>query len=271
MAQGWLPVSTARSSGETPVSLSRHVLRKGEKHHQLQLSIRIAAWRRRGGDRPQGAATAPVRSATALWRRRPAPCILQRNAAEPFFATPATIPMHAAARPPSDEYAPFYGRYIALVPEREVVEVLEEQATSMQAILATVPAARENYRYAPDRWSIREVVGHLADTERIMACRALRIARGDQNPLPGFDENAYVTHAAFDRRTLSSLGEELLAVRRASVALFGSLAPEAWARRGIANDAPVSVRALAYIIAGHELHHRRILAERYLVPERREP
>lgn len=121
-----------------------------------------------------------------------------------------------------------------------------------------------DYRYAPEKWSVKEVLGHVIDTERIMGYRALRIARGDKKPMEGFEQDDYVRVAQFGHRTLAGLVEEFNAVRRATLLLFQNLEPQAWTRRGIANEKEVSVRALAYIIAGHELHHRNILQEQYL-------
>lgn len=167
-------------------------------------------------------------------------------------------------RPEADEYAPFYAGYVARVPEGDVVEVLERQLEGVAGFLGAIPAEREGHRYAPGKWSVREMVGHLADTERIMAYRALRIARGDATPLAGFDENAYVPPAGFDARPLASLVEEWAAVRRATLPLFRHLDAEAWTRRGTANGNAVSVRALARIIAGHTEHHLEILRTRYL-------
>jgi hypothetical protein len=129
--------------------------------------------------------------------------------------------------------------------------------------LAAVPADRAGFRYAPGKWSVREVVMHLSDVERIMAYRALRVARGDATPLPGFDENAYAPLSNAEALTISALAEEWSDVRRASLSMFRHLPAEAWTRRGTASGAPVSVRALAWIIAGHELHHLSVLIERY--------
>jgi hypothetical protein len=171
---------------------------------------------------------------------------------------------HAASRPGSAEYAPFYAGYVVRVPAGDILGCLEAQCDATLALLAAVPEARAGHRYASGKWSIREVVGHLADAERVMAYRALRFARADRAPLPGFDENHYVEQAGFDARTLADLAAELAAVRAATLALFRSLSPEAWLRSGIANDHPISVRALAYVIAGHELHHRYLLESRYL-------
>ena len=168
------------------------------------------------------------------------------------------------ARPQTDEYVPYYGKYISLVPDGDLVGTLRGQIGETLSLLRTIPEGRASHRYAPDKWSIKEVVGHLSDVERVMTYRALRIARGDQTPLAGFDENAYVPAANFEARSLASLAHELAEVRRATVAFFETLDPDAAARRGSANNNEVSARALAYIVAGHERHHVAILKERYL-------
>ncbi len=173
--------------------------------------------------------------------------------------TTATIP-----RPDASEYAPFYGTYVGTVPEGDLLQLLEEQRRATQALLAGIPEPRALHRYAPGKWSIKEVVGHLLDSERVFCYRALRFARGDQTALSGFDENVYVPAGKFDARPLGELAAELDAVRRATIALFGSFDAAALARRGTANGKEVSVRALAYIVAGHERHHVAILRERYL-------
>jgi uncharacterized damage-inducible protein DinB len=167
-------------------------------------------------------------------------------------------------RPGSGEYAPYYAGYISQVPDGDVVELLRAQIRETLDLLGAIPEAAGGHRYAPGKWSVREVVGHMADVELIMTYRALRIARGDRTPLPGFDENAYVPIANFDSRTLESLAREYEAVRRATVAFLETLDAEAAARRGTANNMEISARALAYIIAGHERHHVKILRERYL-------
>ena len=131
-------------------------------------------------------------------------------------------------------------------------------------LLHPLTEAASQYRYAEGKWSIRELLGHLVDTERIFAYRALCLARGERQPLPGFDENAYVENAGFERRTLQSLLAEYLAVREATVLLFGSFDGAALVQTGVSNGNPVSVRALLHITAGHELHHAGILRERYL-------
>jgi hypothetical protein len=168
------------------------------------------------------------------------------------------------ARPQSNEYVPYYGKYISLVPDGDLVDTLRTQIAETISLLRTIPEDRASYRYAPGKWSIKEVVGHMADVERVMTYRALRIARADATPLAGFDENAYVPAANFEARSLASLTHELAEVRRATVAFFETLDPDAAARRGSANNNEISARALAYIVAGHERHHVGILKERYL-------
>src|SRR5713226_8472330 len=167
------------------------------------------------------------------------------------------------SRPEANEYAAYYESYISLVPGNDVVGALETQRLQMARLFAARSERDGNFRYAPDKWTVKEVLGHLSDSERIFAYRAVRIARGDQTPLFGFEQDDYVRGGTFAERALSDLAEEFDLVRAASIALFKSLRKDAWQRRGVANKTEISVRALAYIIAGHELHHRRILDERY--------
>ena len=167
------------------------------------------------------------------------------------------------ARPEPTEYASFYHGYIAAVPEGDVVERLRTGGRELVDVIARIPEERGGHRYGPDKWTIREVIGHLIDAERIFSYRALRIARGDQTLLPGFDENEFVKGARSDQRTLADLARELAAVRESTVLLFESFADEVWARTGNANGTTMSVRALAYVAAGHPRHHLRILRERY--------
>lgn len=169
----------------------------------------------------------------------------------------------AMARPEPDEYAPFYANYIAKVQENDIVAALETQRLQMTLLFAARSEREGNFRYAPDKWTVKEVLGHITDSERIFAYRALRIARGDQTPLSGFEQDDYVRTGGFGERSLTDLAEEFTYVRASSVALFRPLEKDAWMRRGSANKAEVTVRALAFIIAGHELHHRAILEERY--------
>jgi uncharacterized damage-inducible protein DinB len=170
----------------------------------------------------------------------------------------------AATRPDATEFAFFYSGYVAGVPEGDIVTILRRGGDEWQAVLAELPESRADYRYAEGKWSIKQVIGHVSDAERIFTYRALRIARGDQSPLASFDENAYAETAGSDRRTLSALAAELRVVREATVALFNSLPDESWTRTGTASGKTVSVRALAYITAGHARHHLKILRERYL-------
>jgi hypothetical protein len=168
--------------------------------------------------------------------------------------------------PQPGEFAPFYGAYIALANSNanDILATLEEQRLQMLAIFSGRREADGELRYAPEKWTVKEVLGHINDTERIMSYRALRIARGDGTPLEGFEQDDYVRNAPFQRRPMMDLVEGYIAVRRATISLFRNLDDDAWLRRGLANKNEVTVRALAYIIAGHELHHRQILEEKYL-------
>ena len=170
----------------------------------------------------------------------------------------------AITRPVSGEYAPYYEKYIALVPEGDIVATLAQQLDTTLELLESIDESQANKRYAADKWSIKEVVGHLIDGERVFVYRAMRFARNDQTPLPGFEQDDYVRNARFDGRQLTDLAQEFEYVRRGTIQLLASLNEEAWARRGTANDNEVSVRALAYIMAGHEAHHVQVLKTRYL-------
>lgn len=167
-------------------------------------------------------------------------------------------------RPEPVEYDPYYDRYISLVHTDDIVAALETQAQDTEALLGSLAAHQADFRYAPGKWSIKEVLGHINDTERIMSYRALRIARGDQTPIEGFEQDDYVPNGRFDRRTIADLLEEFVAIRNATIQLLSHFDREAGERRGTANDKQISARALAYIIVGHELHHRRVLQEKYL-------
>ena len=167
-------------------------------------------------------------------------------------------------RPLEGEYSPYYATYISKVPDGDVLETLTRQLDEMQKVLRSIPEDRGGFRYSPEKWSIREVIGHLIDSERIFAYRALRFARGDVNPLAGFDQDEYVRASGSDRRTIADLASELEYVRRGTIAMLGSFEEAAGERRGKANNNEISVRALAWVIAGHERHHLEILKERYL-------
>ena len=166
-------------------------------------------------------------------------------------------------RPEATEYADYYANYISKVPGSDVLGVLESQRLQMLQLFAGRSERDGSFRYAPGKWTVKEVLGHIADTERIFAYRALRIARGDQTPLPGFEQDDYVRSGAFGDRTLADLAEEFGTVRTASVSLLRSFNEEAWSRRGMASQKEVTVRAIGFMIAGHQIHHRIILEERY--------
>lgn len=165
-------------------------------------------------------------------------------------------------RPDPSEYAPYYAKYIDLVAEEDVLGALEAQLAETLAVLRPAPESQGNVRHPPYTWTVKEVVGHLTDTERVMGYRALRFARADATPLPGFDEEKYAPAGEFDRIPLRDLVAEFEAVRRSHLYLFRHLPAVAWDRGGKANDNPVTVRALAYIIAGHGRHHTAILRKR---------
>jgi uncharacterized damage-inducible protein DinB len=179
----------------------------------------------------------------------------------PTVTTPSAT---AASHPEPGEYAPYYEKYISLIPGNDILATLEDQRRQTLLLLSGRTDADGDLRYAPGKWSVKEVLGHLNDTERIFAYRALRISRGDQTPLAGFEQDDYVRNGPFARRPLEDLIEDYIAVRRATISLFRNLDEAAWTRRGVASENEVTVRALAYMIAGHELHHRRILEEKYL-------
>jgi len=166
-------------------------------------------------------------------------------------------------RPDTAGIAPHFVGYIDKVTESDPVAVLATQIDVTIGLLRGLSEPDALKRYAPGKWSVKEVVGHLTDTERILAYRALRIARGDETPLPGFDENAYIPPAKFDARSLADLLADLRTVRTASLALFKSFDADAWRRRGTASGKPISVHALGYIIPGHERHHVEVLKTRY--------
>lgn len=169
----------------------------------------------------------------------------------------------AIGRPAADEYSQPFARYVERVPDGDVVAQLERQGRDTAAVLSSLTEERAGFRYAPDKWSVKQVVGHLTDAERIFSYRLLRFARKDATPLPSFDENPYVEAAEFDARTLPDLAGELAAVRDATLRLLRGLPGDAFLRRGVASSGTLSVRALAHVIAGHELHHREVLKTRY--------
>ena len=171
--------------------------------------------------------------------------------------------MSSIGRPQAGEFAEYFDRYISLVPGEDVLSFLETQTGSVLGAVAAIPEERAGFRYAPGKWSIREVVGHLADCERVFDYRLLAIARGEKAALPPFDENEFARQAGHDAVALPSLVDELAAVRAATMHLLRHLPGEAWARIGTVSGKPTSVRALAFVMAGHVAHHMAILRDRY--------
>lgn len=167
------------------------------------------------------------------------------------------------SRPAEQEYAPFYAGYVALVPEQDVLAALRDQAHVVRALVRAVPAERESFSYAPGKWTVRQVTGHLGDGERVFGYRAARFGRGDQTPLASFDENLYVANGRFETVPLAALADEFLHLREANLAMLERLDEAGWCASGTASGSLVTVRALAYIMAGHVRHHLRILRERY--------
>jgi uncharacterized damage-inducible protein DinB len=166
-------------------------------------------------------------------------------------------------RPGAGEYAEFYANYISKVPGTDVLSVLEAQRLQVLHLFAGRSERDGSFRYAAGKWTVKEVLGHITDTERIFAYRTLRIGRGDVTPLPGFEQDDLVRNGGFAARTLADLAEEFEAVRIAGISLFRSFDEEALSRRGIAREKEVTVRALGFITAGHQIHHRMILEDRY--------
>lgn len=167
-------------------------------------------------------------------------------------------------KPLPEEYPAYYEKYISLVPDGLLQDNLNIQIEDLLAMLSDLDEAKANFQYAENKWTVKEVIGHITDTERVMGYRLLRIARGDRTPLANYDDELYVREASFHSRSLQDLLEELKAVRYATIHLIKSLNEDAFLRKGIASNHEISARALAYIIAGHELHHVKILKEKYL-------
>jgi len=166
-------------------------------------------------------------------------------------------------RPQPDEYAPYYAPYIEKI-EDEVFVVLDEQLTSVVNFLKEIPEDKHNYAYAPGKWTIKEIMGHVIDTERIMSYRLLRFSRKDSTGLAGFDENSYILNSSYQERSFLSLIEEFQTVRKSHLFIFNALTPAQLELRGAANGSEVSVRALLFIIAGHLQHHMEVIKTRYL-------
>ena len=167
-------------------------------------------------------------------------------------------------RPQKGDYAEYYGKYIDLVPSGDFLDLLQSQREDLWRLLSPLSDDQAEFRYAQGKWSIKEVVGHISDTERIFAYRLLRIARGDQTALPSFEQDGYIQTGKFTTRTLKDLLEEFSSIREATIALVRSFDNAAWQRRGTASQKEITSTALAFIIAGHVRHHHILLEERYL-------
>lgn len=172
--------------------------------------------------------------------------------------------MSSSLKPAADEYAPYYGGYVNHVPAGNIIATLRQQMSDTLELFASLTEQQALHRYAPGKWSIKEVLGHIIDSERIFAYRALRIARNDKTPLAGFEQDGYVVNSNYHQRQKSEMAKEYEAVRAATIYLLEGLSEEAWNRRGNASEAEVSVRALAWIISGHEIHHKKVIREKYL-------
>ena len=179
------------------------------------------------------------------------------------MSVPILKPSENRARPDSAEYPQKYAGYMACVPDGDIIAVLRQGGEELASSLRAIPESKGEYCYAEGRWTVRTLLGHMIDTERVLTYRALRIARGDVTPLSGFKENDYARAAGSDARTVADIVAEMLAVRESSVRLFASLPDGAWKRSGTVNDRRLSVRALAYITAGHTKHHLNVLRDRY--------
>ena len=166
-------------------------------------------------------------------------------------------------RPAKSEHSEYYGKYISLIPDAEGLAVLRSQLTTLPALFASLTEEQGLHRYAPDKWTIKESISHLLDGERIFAYRLLRISRGDQTPLPGFEQDVYIENSDANNRTFASLLEEFDAQRRSNLLMIESISPERLLWQGTASDAVVSVRALIYIMAGHVRHHEQLFREKY--------
>lgn len=167
-------------------------------------------------------------------------------------------------RPTESEYPNYYQPYVKLVPDGSIVQTLEENLLAVVKLFEGISEEDGLQRYAPGKWSVKEVLGHIIDTERIMSYRLMRAARGDQTPLAGFNENDYVQAAQTNSLSMETILEDFKATRNASITLIQNTPVDAWANKGNANGMEITTRAIAYIIAGHEMHHRKIVEERYL-------
>jgi hypothetical protein len=167
-------------------------------------------------------------------------------------------------RPAKSEHIEYYSTYIDRVSDGDILSTLEKQLPETLAFLRSIPASKHDHAYAPGKWTIRQIVGHLSDGERVFQYRAFRFSRGDETPVPGFDENLYVDNARFPQRSMEDLISEFEHLRLATIKMFSGIDEEGMSRRGTANDAEISVRAIAWILAGHVDHHQQVMRDRYL-------
>ena len=172
-------------------------------------------------------------------------------------------------RPTESDYAPPHAAYVELVDEDDILSAMQEQSSATQKLLATLDEQRAAYRYGTGKWSIKEVIGHITDAERVFAYRLVTIARGDETALPGFEENAWVAAADFDSRLFTEILADWVTTRNSTLALARSLSAAAWERRGTANNLPITARALLYLLLGHVEHHCAVLKQRYFEPDDR--
>lgn len=168
------------------------------------------------------------------------------------------------SKPEKNEYGEWYAGYVSLVPEEDILAALMSQINEFEQLAESIHEEKGAFAYADGKWNVKELLGHLNDGERIFAYRALRIARGDQTPLSGFEQDDYIATGRFNSRTVADLIDELVMLRRSNLKLFENLEDAAWIRMGTASDNPISVQAVAYIMAGHVRHHLNILRNRYL-------
>jgi hypothetical protein len=168
------------------------------------------------------------------------------------------------AKPGNTEYPSYYHTYIGKVPYNDLIIALKTSGSEFADFIRSVPADKLSYRYADGKWTIKEIIGHIIDAERVFTYRAMRFSRNDKTALPGFDENIYVPESRASERTITELIEEYEAVRASSIAFFTSITPQMAERTGICNGNEISVRAFGFIIPGHEIHHMQVIKERYL-------
>lgn len=169
------------------------------------------------------------------------------------------------SRPEKTEYDPYYETYVSLVPDGDIVDILEAQAAEVNDLFSRIPEEKGPYAYADGKWTIKELLGHLIDGERMFMYRTFRISRGDETPIEGFEQDGYIKNARSNSRSFADLIEEFTDLRRANVIAYRHFSDEDWSRTGTANQVEITPKALVYVAAGHIKHHLNILRERYLV------